>query len=688
MEQKWNRILPTVFCWESGEKERLLPQDILGSREKEKCLKELEETELPGQLLDSVGEIRRDGALFMFPVYPTERFYGLGLQMYSFLQNGKRKRLTTNADAPADTGDSHAPVPFFVSSQGYGILVDSAQTVEVDFGCSIKCGQKGRDEEYEKSNSADTAELYQEEQRGRELTIFVRGASRLRLYCFAGGTIKKAVEQYNLFCGGGCLPPLWGLGNLYRCYTKADQKQVEKILEQFAEEKMPFSMVGLEPGWQSHSYSSSLVFGSDFPHPEQLFKTAKEKGVKINLWEQAYIHPSSPVYQDIKPYSGEYGIWNGVVPDFATKQACEIFGAHQRRLISDGAAAVKLDECDGSDYTGNWFFPDYTRFPSGLTGEEEKNLYGAMAVRAIWKIFLQEDKRTWSQVRANYSHGAPVPFVLYSDLYDHRQFVRALCNAGFCGLLWSPEVRQSHSEEELIRRIQTVIFSPLSIINAWMVPNPPWKQFNIEKNRNNDLLMDDSLQKKVRKLLLLRNRLVPYLYTAFFRYEKDGTPPFRPVVMDYPQDERFWENDDCYMMGDSLLVAPLMSGAGTEEKGRNVCLPQGRWFEFWTGDCYEGGRSYWLETENIPVFVKENSILPLAEETDMPGKDTVFHLEVRLYGKDPKTFCLLEDDGESFAYARGGQRQIFISKSDNEWQIPDSYRYQIVRTVFYPSFSG
>ncbi len=679
MEQKWNRILPTVFCLEAGKQEGLSPQDILGSRKGEGKLLDMRESALPGRLSCSAVRIDGNGALFTMPVSSGERFYGLGLQMHSFLQNGKRKRLTTNADAPGDTGDSHAPVPFFVSSAGYGILVDSARDVEFDFGCSVRCGLQ--DTDGAGSVADNTRELYQEKQRGKEVTVFVKGACGLRLYCFAGGTIRQAVEQYNLFCGGGCLPPLWGLGNLYRCYTRAAQEQAEELLVEFAEESMPFSMIGLEPGWQSHAYSSSLTFGEAFPDPKRLFASAREKGVKVNLWEQAYVHPSSPIYRDIKPYSGDYEVWGGAVPDFATGQAREIYGAHQQGLIRMGAAAGKLDECDGADYTGHWFFPDYARFPSGLGGEEEKNLYGAMAARAIGEAYRREDRRTFSQVRANYSHGAPLPFVLYSDLYDHRQFVRALCNAGFSGLLWSPEVRQSGSEKELMRRVQTVVFSPLSLINAWMVPNPPWKQFDIDKNRENDLLQDDVLQNRVRRLLGVRNRLVPYLYTSFFRYEQEGTPPFRPMVMDYPQEERFWETDDCYMMGDSLLVAPLL--ADSAQDGRTVCLPQGNWYDFWTGERYAGGQSYWLETEDIPVFVKENSILPLAEETDMPGGDTVFSLEVRLYGENPAPFCLVEDDGESFAYERGQQREVWIQKTEDGWCMPESYRYRIARIVEY-----
>lgn len=84
-----------------------------------------------------------------------------------------------------------------------------------------------------------------------------------------------------------------------------------------------------------------------------------------------------------------------------------------------------------------------------------------------------------------------------------------------------------------------------------MIPNPPWKQYE-----------EEDILNKVRKLLKLRNQLIPYLYTAFFEYEKYGTPPFRPMVMDFPGEKELWETDDCYMMGNSLLVVPICADSG------------------------------------------------------------------------------------------------------------------------------
>lgn len=89
-----------------------------------------------------------------------------------------------------------------------------------------------------------------------------------------------------------------------------------------------------------------------------------------------------------------------------------------------------------------------------------------------------------------------------------------------------------------------------------------------------------------------------------------------------------------------MLTAGTLAG--------NVYLPEGKWYDFWTDICYEGGKNYWIETEEIPVFVKDNSILPLAAESDVPAADTVFHLKLQIYGENPEPFMLIEDDGETF----------------------------------------
>src|SRR6185437_5921641 len=169
----------------------------------------------------------------------------------------------------------------------------------------------------------------------------------------------------------------------------------------------------------------------------------------------------------------------------------EIFGDyHGRELIDAGISGFKLDECDNSDYTGGWSFPDVSRFPSGLDGEQMHGVFGLRYQRALWQQFLERQQPTYNLVRSSGALATPYPFVLYSDLYDHRQFIRALVNSSFSGLLWCPEVRDARNEEDFIRRLQSVVFSPLAMINAWYVKNPPWKQLNSKLNNEGYLAKD------------------------------------------------------------------------------------------------------------------------------------------------------------------------------------------------------
>src|SRR6201999_1035127 len=103
----------------------------------------------------------------------------------------------------------------------------------------------------------------------------------------------------------------------------------------------------------------------------------------------------------------------------------------------------------------------------------------------------------------------------------------ALVNSGFCGLLWCPEVRQAENEEDLIRRLQTAVFSPLAQIDCWYMKNPPWKQTNRALNNKGQFLDQwEILEARCREIISWRMQLVPYLIAAFQRYADDGTPPF------------------------------------------------------------------------------------------------------------------------------------------------------------------
>jgi alpha-D-xyloside xylohydrolase len=251
-----------------------------------------------------------------------------------------------------------------------------------------------------------------------------------------------------------------------------------------------------------------------------------------------------------------------------------------KQHINPGISGYKIDEVDGYD---NWLWPDVASFPSGITHSRcGKDL---PAVAKPDSILVQEKNiRTYGLVRGSNAGASSMPYVIYDDYYNHRDFITALCNSSFIGVLWTPEVRSSPTAEEWLRRMQAVCFSPMAMLNAWSDGTKPWTYPEVEQ--------------QVTAVANLRMQLLPYIYNAFAQYHFEGKPPVRAmnladgfnytgeatsgelnsVTNPYPlaikQDIK-----DQFLLGDDLLVAPLFAG----DKKRNVILPKGNWYDFYTG---------------------------------------------------------------------------------------------------------
>lgn len=627
-----------------GNPEQQTPVRILQPDSRWEAINALSDPALPFQETDILATQRRAGLKLELPLGADEDVYGLGLQLKSFCQSGKKKTLRANSDPAADTGDSHAPVPFYVSTKGYGVLIDTARHVTF---CCGNCKQVDGPQDRAGFVSAGTPVGHWEVKAGSgNMLIDIPAAEGVELYLFCGDDLADAVCRYNLFSGGGALPPLWGLGILYRADWMADQEGVLALARQIREDHMPCDIFGLEPGWQTHAYSSSYVWDRErFPDPSAMTAQLKSMGFKPNLWEQPYVHPSSPIFERVKPHAADYYVWDGLVPDFTQEGACVPFEELHAQLAEEGIDGFKLDECDSSDYTSNWGFPDFAAFPSGMDGEQMHAVFGLLFQKTQLRPFERRNRRTYGQVRNSGALAAPYPYVLYSDLYDHTDFIRGMASAACSGLLWSPEVRQTETEEELLRRIEAVILSPQAVINCFMIPSPPWKQYDYEKNCKGEWLEDhQELTRKCKKIFDLRMSLIPHLYTAFNRYHQEGLPPIRPLVMDYPDDPELRTVYDEFMIGEGLLAAPVLHGQGTS---RSIYLPKGTWYDFHTGQQTEGGRRFEAEVplDQIPMFVRNHTLLALALPVEYVDVNTVFHLELRAYGEGDLSCALYADDG-------------------------------------------
>lgn len=525
--------------------------------------------------------INKRGANLILPLEPDEQIFGMGLQLKQFNHRGTKQVCRVNSDPVSPTGDSHAPVPFFLSSKGYGIYVDTARYAEFYFGSSKLLNKTNAKA---KATIADnTEDLYTSKiTTDANISIHIPYAEGVDIYIIEGENLTDVVAQYNMLSGGGCDVPEWGLEPIYRCYTKFGQEDILRFARQFKERDIPIGIIGLEPGWQTRAYSCSYVWSDErYPDHKAMLDELRGMGYHVNLWQHAFTHPVSPIYDELVKFGGNYAVWDGCVPDFSFSEARSIFANHQKKIIAEGVDGFKLDECDSSDYVRGWSFPNMSEFPSGMDGEQYHNMFGVLYMQTILEAL--EGKPTLSEVRSAGALSASYPFVLYSDLYDHKDFIRGIASSSLSGLLWTPEVRVTRSKEELLRRLQVNVFSVQCLMNIWFWDNTPWANFDCEN--------------EVRELLKLRYTLIPMLKKAFERYKKTGVAPVRALVSDYTHDAATYKIDDEFIFCENLLVAPIAAG----ETGRDVYLPEGNWVDYFTKQPVDCGKFH-VETDFIPVY--------------------------------------------------------------------------------------
>ena len=676
-------IAPGVFMLQTGEIDTYTPYSVIGGKPALEEMAQLPQADLPFDINDIHIEINDRGCAIEVPLDENEQLYGFGLQFGSFTQRGLRKQPIVNDNSLKDLGYSHAPETFYVSTKGYGIIVNTARYTTFLCGSNKKLQQAEQLAGTGSSKVAtSTEELYQNRENSDKVYIDVPGAKGIEIMVLTGPSLQDVVKRYNLLSGGGCLPPMWGLGFKYRVKGDASQEDVLQYARYFRENNIPCDILGLEPGWQTATYSCSYVWNKErFPDHKAMIDQLKKEGFKVNLWEHAYIHPSSPIRAAMTPYSGDFLVWNGLVPDFLMPKAREIFTNYHRGLIEEGISGFKLDECDNSNIgTGSatWCFPDMTQFPSGIDGEQMHQMYGSLYINTVDDIYRDMNLRTYHNYRGSGLFMSYMGGVLYSDMYKHKDYIQALCTQAFGGLLWCPEVREASSEVDFFHRLQTVLLSPMAMVNAWYLRYAPWLQFDYDKNGEGIFLPEaKQYEDYTRTLINMRMQLVPYLYNAFYAYRSEGTPPFRPLVMDYPEDERVMGIDNQYMIGEGLMAAPLSDNENT----RIVYFPEGTWYNFYTNEKYEGNNEYEINTpfDQLPLYVKEGTLLPLAEPVPSINEETTFKLHCKVYGTSNATCQLFEDDGVTYDFEKGKYNLVTLTAANGKVDLSRDGDYNLNR---------
>jgi len=647
----WQQVEPGVWKGIVGTPEAYSLLSVADVSPQSGALKKMPVADFPALGNEVVGAISDGKTSLRIPLVKGEQLYGFGLNFQTVHQRGKILNLHVDHYGGKDNGRTHAPVPFYVSSQGYGVLINSARYLTVYAGSGVRkdspnapvAQDRNTDKNWSSRPYSDAVEI-------------LVPAAGVEIYLFAGPTPMDAIRRYNLYCGGGALPPRWGLGFTQRTQRLYTDEQVKEEVALFEEKGFPLDYIGLEPGWQSKAYPCSFEWDKGrYPDPAGFVKEMEEKGVRINLWTNPYISPASGIYKEMAPLSGSHTVWNGIVPDFTLERAQKIWTEKlKKEHLSIGVSGYKIDEVDGYDH---YLWPDVATFPSGLSAEQMRQTYGLWVQKITADMYKDQNVRTFGLVRASNAGGNALPYVIYNDYYSHEDFITALINSGFSGVLWTPEVRGSKTGEEWLRRFQSVVFSPMAMINAWSSGTKPWSFPEVSES--------------VKEYALLRMQMMPYWYSEFAKYRFEGTPPFRAmnlepgfnvkvteeIVSQNLEDNPYLEAvnrevKDQYMAGEYLLVAPMFVG----QESRRVILPKGNWYDFYTGEYAGNGEVITVKPglEKIPVYVKDGGIIPMmAPLLHAPKANDIVDLEVRHYGTKPNSYLLYDDDGETFDYEKG-----------------------------------
>ena len=253
-----------------------------------------------------------------FPLALDEDVYGLGVDFKSMRRTGSTFQLHVDHWGGVP-GRTHAPVPFYVSTKGYGVFVDASRYITVSVGVGVRLAATAKPPVVDRTTHGnDWAATPRSD--AVEMRVPAPGVD---VYVFAGPTMMDAVRRFNLFCGGGALPPKWGLGFMTRTPLAYTASQVLDEIAAFRSRGIPLDMIGLEPGWHDHAYPTSFEWDPmRFPNPAELPRQARSAP-----------RPSQSLVQPLRVADGSALCEAAAVRGFASGLEW-----HRARLLDAGGA--------------------------------------------------------------------------------------------------------------------------------------------------------------------------------------------------------------------------------------------------------------------------------------------------------------------------------------------------------------
>ena len=496
-----------------------------------------------------------------------------------------------------------------------------------------------------------------------EYFFYTTEEGNLDFYFMVGQNLVDVVGSYTYLTGTTPLPQLFTLGYQQSRWGYESAEDINFVVDNYRASNIPLDVIHLDIDYMDNF----KVFTWDekkYGKKGELFDRIKGLGVKPvciidpgTKVEKGYSIDDEGVEKDYfaKDKDGEVyvnAVWPGDshFPDFGKKEVRDWWADNHKVLTELGVGGIWNDMNEPASFHGELpadvVFHDEDRVTNHA---EIHNVYGHNMCRATFQgLKEQTRKRPFVITRACYSGSQKYTTVWTGDnqsLWHHLQMViPQLCNLGMSGFSFCGTdiggFGADCTPELLCRWIQAAMFSPLFRNHAakGTKDQEPWR-FSKE-------VVDIN-----RKYIELRYKFLPYIYDLFYKGEKTGLPVMRPLVLHYPNDPEVRNMNNEFLAGENILVAPVLEQGVTK---RLVYLPEGTWYDYWTGEKFEG-KQYILKDAPIdvcPIYIKGGSIIPTYEVVQYVGEKPYNKVEL-LVTPGEGAYEHFQDNGEDYSYQNG-----------------------------------
>ncbi|WP_410767858.1 alpha-xylosidase [Fontibacillus sp. BL9] len=532
-----------------------------------------------------------------------ELVYGLGERFTSFIKNGQIVDIW-NKDGGTSSEQSYKNIPFYVTNKGYGVLVNDSGGVSFEVAS----------------------------EKVKKVQFSVPGES-IEYFVIDGPEPKDVLDKYTALTGKPSLPPAWsfGLWLTTSFTTDYDEATVNSFVDGMAERDLPLHVFHFDCFWMREFHWTDFKWDERvFPDPVGMLKRLKEKGLKICVWINPYIGQRSRLFEEgkqngylVKKPNGDVWQWNLWQPgmalvDFTNPEACEWFAGYLRELVDMGVDSFKTDFGER--------IPTDVVYYDGSDPVKMHNYYTYLYNKVVFDVLEEKLGKNEAALFARSATVGGQKFPVhwggdcYADYESMAESLRGGLSLGLSGFgFWSHDIGgfENTAPVHVFKRwLAFGLMSSHSRLHGSSSYRVPWAY-------------DDEAVDVTRFFTKLKCSLMPYLFdTAVYATEK-GVPTMRAMFLEFPNDPATETLDRQYMLGDSLLVAPVFSETGEV----TYFLPEGTWTHLLTGKTVEGGK-WQKETYDffgLPLFVRQNSILAKGANNTRPDYDFADGVELGLY---------------------------------------------------------